>query len=168
MLDILSAAGHHQYAKGTRVYYQLIKQLSTSSDYNEIIESLNSRGNNVVRYSCYDWSGNWCDYRANTDEGSHKWWVQTLNHFSDVSICMEKVVEKDDPLHSDLVEETQMKRDAEAVELSLKWLMKTIPSTMIEINSCLCPYQQNSQALQMMQSTLKERLKFKKLLGKCR
>ena len=30
MLDIFSAAGHHQYAKGARLYCQLMRQLSTS------------------------------------------------------------------------------------------------------------------------------------------
>ena len=120
MLDIFSAAGHHQYAKGARLYRQLMKQLPTSSDY-KIFKSFNSRGNHVVRYSCHDWSGAWCDIcieqtpmKAAKSEGGlsrgrmrycasgHKCWVQTLNHFSDVNLRILKGVEKDDPLHSDL------------------------------------------------------------------
>ena len=49
-----------------------------------------------------------------------------LRHFSDVNKRMEKGVKKDDPLHSDLVE-TQMKRDAEAVNLALKWFDENNP-----------------------------------------
>ena len=55
----------------------------------------------------------------NCDSG-HKCWVQTLNHFSDVNQRMEEGVKKHDPLHKDL-SKTRMKRDAEAIELVLKW-----------------------------------------------
>uniref|UniRef100_UPI00358F51C3 uncharacterized protein n=1 Tax=Myxine glutinosa TaxID=7769 RepID=UPI00358F51C3 len=61
MLDTFSAAGHHQYAKGARLYCQLMKQLETSPRYKETFESFTAHGNHVVRYSCHDWSGTWCD-----------------------------------------------------------------------------------------------------------
>ena len=93
----------------------------------------------------------------------HKCWVQTLNYFSNVNRRVEEGVTKDDPLHSDLVE-TQMKRDAEAV----KWFDENNPFDHDRDKQLLVSSQQDSQALQMMQSTLKERLKFMKLGGKCR
>ena len=54
----------------------------------------------------------------NSDSG-HKYWVQTLNHFSDMNQLMEVGVKKHDPLHKDLAK-TRMKRDAEVVELARK------------------------------------------------
>lgn len=177
MLDIFSAAGHHQYAKGARLYCQLMKQLETSLEYKETFTSFTAHGNHVVRYSSHEWSGTWCDIcieqklmkaaksegglsrgrMKNTDSG-HKCWVQTLNHFSDINQRMEEGVKKDGPLHKDLAK-TRMKRDAEAIGLALKWFDETTPSTTIEISSFLCPSQQDSRAVQMMQSMLRERLK---------
>ncbi|KAI4803698.1 hypothetical protein KUCAC02_025353 [Chaenocephalus aceratus] len=61
MLDIFAAAGHHQYAKGARLYCQLMKQLETLPAYKETFESFTAHGNHVVRYSSHDWSGTWCD-----------------------------------------------------------------------------------------------------------
>ncbi|KAK0144248.1 Polyserase-2 [Merluccius polli] len=61
MLDIFAAAGHHQHAKGARLYCQLMKQLETLPAYKEIFKSFNAHGNHVVRYSSHDWSGTWCD-----------------------------------------------------------------------------------------------------------
>ena len=39
MLDTFTAAGHHQYAKGARLYCQLMKQLESSPAYKEILEN---------------------------------------------------------------------------------------------------------------------------------
>ncbi|KAM6992309.1 uncharacterized protein LKV04_008361 [Tautogolabrus adspersus] len=145
MLDIFSAAGHHHYAKGARLYCQLMKQLKTVPGYKETLESITAHGNHVVRYSCHDWSGTWCDIcieqtlmkaaksdgglsrgRMRNSDSGHKCWVQTLNHFSDVNQCMEEGVKKHDPLHKDL-SRTLMKRDTEAVELTLKWFEENNP-----------------------------------------
>ncbi|KAJ8385110.1 hypothetical protein AAFF_G00192510 [Aldrovandia affinis] len=145
MLDIFAAAGHHQYAKGARLYCQLMKQLETSPGYKETFESFTAHGNHVVRYSCHDWSGTWCDIcieqtltKASKSEGElsrgrmrnsdsgHKCWVQTLSHFSDVNKRMEEGVKKHGPLQKDLVK-TQMKRNAEAIELALKWFEENNP-----------------------------------------
>ena len=139
MLDIFSAAGHHQYAKGARLYCQLIKQLETLPGYKDTFESFTAHGNHVVRYSCHDWSGTWCDIcieqrlmkaaksegglsrgRMKNSDSGHKCWVQTLNHFSDVNQRMEESVKKHGPLHKDLAK-TRMKRDAETIGLALKW-----------------------------------------------
>ena len=135
VLDTFAAGGHHQYAKGARLYCQLMKQLESSPAYKEIFENFTAHGNNVVYYSCHDWSGDICIEQRlmkaaksegglsrgrmrNCDSG-HKCWVQTLNHFSDVNQRMEEGVKKHDPLHKDL-SKTRMKRDAEAIELVLK------------------------------------------------
>ena len=144
MLDTFSAAGHHQYAKGARLYCQLMKQLETSPGYKEIFERFTAHGNHVVRYSCHDWFGTWCDIcieqrlmkaaksegglsggRMKNDSG-HKCWVQTLNHFADINQRMEEGVKKHGPLHKDLAK-TRMKRDAEAIALALKWFEENNP-----------------------------------------
>ena len=124
MLDTFSAAGHHQYAKGARLYCQLMKLLETLPGYREIFERFTAHRNYVVRYSCHDWSGTWCDIcierrlmkaakseggRMRNSDSGHKCWVQTLNHFADVNQHMEEGVKK----HG--------KRDAEAIALALKW-----------------------------------------------
>ena len=145
MLDTFTAAGHHQYAKGARLYCQLMKQFETSPVYKEIFENFIAHGNHVVRYSSHDWSGTWCDMcieqrlmkaaksegglsrgRMKNADSGHKCWVQTLNHFSDVNQRMEVSVRMDGPLHKDLAK-TRMKRDAEAIVLVLKWFEENNP-----------------------------------------
>ena len=56
----------------------------------------------------------------------HKCWVLTLSHLSDVNRRMEEDVSKHVPLHRDLAK-THMKRDAEAVEVVLKWFEEIKP-----------------------------------------
>ena len=145
MLDIFSAAGHHQYAKGARLYCQLMKQFETSPEYKETFESFTAHGNYVVRYSCHEWSGTWCDIcieqrlmkavksegglsrgRMRNSDSGHKCWIQTLNHFSYINNCMEEGIKKHGPLHKDLAK-TRMKRDTEAIGLVLKWLEENNP-----------------------------------------
>ena len=161
MLNIFSAAGHHQYSKGGRLYCQLMKQLENLPSYKNALESFTAHGNHVVRFSCHEWSGTWCDIcigqtlmkaaksewglsrgRMRNSDSSHKYWVQTLNHFSDVNYLMKVSVKNHSPFHKDLTK-TRMKRDSEAIEFALKWLKKAIPSTTIETS--LCPSQQNSR-----------------------
>jgi hypothetical protein len=48
MLDTFSAAGHHQYAKGARLYCQLMKQLQNSTQYKDIFERFTAHMNHVV------------------------------------------------------------------------------------------------------------------------
>ena len=158
-MDIFSAAGHHQYAKGARLHCQLMKQLQNLPSYKNALESFTAHGNHVVRYSCHEWSGTWCDIcieqtlmkaaksergmsrgRMRNSDSGHKCWVQTLNHFSDVNYILEVAVKKHGPFHKDLTK-TRMKRDSEVIELALKWLKKTNPSTTIETS--LCPSQQD-------------------------
>lgn len=145
MLDIFAAAGHHQYAKGARLYCQLLKECETLPGYKETLESFTAHGNHVVRYSSHDWSGTWCDIcieqtlmkaaksegglsrgRMRNSDSGHKCWVLTLSHFSNVNRCMEADVNTHAPLHRDLGK-TQMKRDAEAVALALQWFEENNP-----------------------------------------
>ena len=145
MLDIFSVAGHHQYAKGARLYCQLMKQLKTSPEYKETYESFTAHGNHVVRYFCHEWSGTWCDIcieqtlmkvaksegglrrgRMRNSDSGHKCWIQTINHLSYINDCMEEGIKKHGPLHKDLAK-TQMKQDTEAIGLVLKWLEETNP-----------------------------------------
>ncbi|TKS86210.1 hypothetical protein D9C73_020327 [Collichthys lucidus] len=145
MLDIFAAAGHHQYAKGARLYCQLMKQLETLPAYKETFKNFTAHGNHLVRYSSHDWSGTWCDIcieqilmkaaksesglsrgRMRNSDSCHRYWVLTLNHFSNVNQHMEEGVKKHGPLHTDLAK-TQMKRDAETIELVLKWFEEINP-----------------------------------------
>ncbi|KAK1893893.1 Chromosome-associated kinesin KIF4 [Dissostichus eleginoides] len=59
-------------------------------------------------------------------DSGHKCWVLTLNHFSNVNQRMEESVKKHAPLHRDLGK-TQMKRDAEAIDLALQWFEENNP-----------------------------------------
>lgn len=145
MLHIFAAAGHHQYAKGARLYCQLMKELEKMPTYKDTIEHFTAHGNHVVRYSSHEWSGTWCDIcieqtlmkaaksqgglsrgRMRNSFSSHKCWVLTLSHFSDVNQRMEEDVSKHAPVHRDL-SKTQIKQDAEAIELVLKWFEENKP-----------------------------------------
>ena len=145
MLHIFAAAGHHQYAKGARLYCQLMKELETLPAYKDTLEHFLAHGNHVVRYSSHEWFDTWCDIcieqtlmKAAKSEGGlsrgrmrnsfsgHKCWVLTLSHFSDINQRLEEDVSKYAPLHTNLLK-TQMKRDAEAVELALKWFEENMP-----------------------------------------
>ena len=142
MLDIFSAAGHHQYAKGARLYCQLMKQLESLPEYKEVFEKFAAYGSHAVRYSGHEWSGTWCDIcieqklmkaarsegglsrgRMRNSDSGHKCWVQTLNHFAYVNQRMEEGVKKHNPLHKDLGG-TRMKRDAEAIARALNWFQE--------------------------------------------
>lgn len=139
MLHIFAAAGHHQYDKGARLYCQLMKELETLPAYKDTLKRLIAHGNHVVRYSSHEWSGTWCDIcieqtlmksaksqgglsraRMRNSFSGHKCWVLTLSQLSDVNLRMEEDVSKHVPVHRDITK-TQMKRDAEDVELVLKW-----------------------------------------------
>ena len=61
MLHIFAAAGHHHYAKGARLYCQLMKELETLPAYKDTLQRLTAHGNHVVRYSSHELSGTWCD-----------------------------------------------------------------------------------------------------------
>ena len=145
MLHFFAAAGHQQYAKGARQYCQLMKEFEVFPAYKDTFERFTAHGNHVVRYSSHEWSGTWWDIcieqtlmKAAKSEGGlsrgrmrnsfsgHKYWVLTLNHFTDVNQWMEEDVIRHTPLHRDLTK-TQMKRDAEAVQLVLEWLEENKP-----------------------------------------
>ena len=64
--------------------------------------------------------------RMRNSFSGHKCWVLTLSHFSDINQQLEENVSKYAALHRDLLK-TQMKRDAEAVELALKWFEENMP-----------------------------------------
>ena len=53
MLDIFSAAGHHQYAKSGRLYCQLMKQLE-NVPVTRTLGHFTAHGNHIVRYSCHE------------------------------------------------------------------------------------------------------------------
>ena len=123
-------------AQGARLSCQLMKELKTLPAYKDTLEYFHDHGNHVECYSSHEWSGTLCDIcteqtlmKAAKSEGGlsrgrkrnsfsgHKCWVLTLSHFSDINQQLEENVSKYAPLHRDLLK-TQMKRDAEAVELA--------------------------------------------------
>ncbi|CAJ1066509.1 hypothetical protein F7725_020419 [Xyrichtys novacula] len=143
--EVFAAAGHHQYAKGARLYCQLIKDLETLPVYRETSEHFTAHGNHVVGYSSHDWSGTWCDIcieqtlmkaaksegglsrgRMRNSDSGHKCWVLTLSHFSNINQHMEEDVNQHAPRHRDLGK-TKMRRDAEAVKLALQWFEENNP-----------------------------------------
>ena len=63
--------------------------------------------------------------RMRNSLSGHKCWVLTLSHFS-VNQQMEEDISKDFPVQRDLAK-SQMKRDAEAVELVQKWFEENKP-----------------------------------------
>ncbi len=145
MLDTFAAAGHHQYAKGARLYCQLMKQIESLPEYREVIEKCINDGSHVVRYSGHEWSGTWCDIcieqklmkaaksegglsrgRMRNSDSGHKCWVQTLDHFADVNHRMEESAKQHSLLHKDLGE-ARMKRDTEAISRALTWFQENDP-----------------------------------------
>jgi hypothetical protein len=99
-LNTFAAAGHHQYAKGARLYVQLMQQRQDCPMFQEPLSKFTVYGNHVVRFSDHEWSGTWTDITIETtlmreakssgglsrgrfwNKSVHKSWVQTLNHFS--------------------------------------------------------------------------------------
>ena len=101
--------------------------------------------NHVVRFSDHEWSGTWIDITIETtlmreakssdglirgrfrNESSHKFWVQTLNHFSFIHQELKrKMVKSGVPVHRDF-ERAQMKRDNDAVNAIVGWLEEVNP-----------------------------------------
>ncbi|CAB3976920.1 Hypothetical predicted protein [Paramuricea clavata] len=112
MLDIFAAAGHHQYAKGARLYCQLMKQLQATPRFIEIFERFTVYGNHVVRYSCHDWSGTW------TDICIEQTLMKAAKSEAHGGKCQETWSTPQKP-HKDLTK-TRMERNAEAIALVLK------------------------------------------------
>jgi len=121
-----------------------MKQLETEPIYKEIFKSFTAHRNHIVRYSCHDWSGTWCDIcieqtqmkAAKSESGlnrasmrnsdfDHDSLVQTLNHLSDVK-CKPSHVKKNDLLHKDLAK-TRKKRDTEEIKLAIKLFEENNP-----------------------------------------
>ena len=133
MLEIFSAAGHYQYAKGARLYFQLMKRLEAPPRCKKTFKSFRIHGNHVVHYCCHEWSGIWydicielrlmkeaksqcelCRERMGNSDSGHKCWIQTLNHFSSINDYMEESTNRQRLCL------TWIKRDTEAVGLILK------------------------------------------------
>ena len=108
MLPTFAAAGHSQYAKGARLYIELMDiKLPTGSKFGELfrVQKLHT-----VRYNKCLWAGVWTDIaieqtlmksiksrgglvggRLRNQSSAHKSWVTLLDHFSDVSRTMDGV-----------------------------------------------------------------------------
>ena len=64
--------------------------------------------------------------RMRNSFSGHKCWVLTRSHLADVNQRMEEDVCKHFSVHRELAK-TQMKRDAEAVEIVVKWFEEIKP-----------------------------------------
>ena len=62
----VAAAGHHQYAKGARLYVQLMQQRQDSPAFQETLSKFTVYGNHAVRFSDHEWSGTWTDITIET------------------------------------------------------------------------------------------------------
>ena len=128
-------------AQGAQLSCQLIKDLKTLPAYKDTLEHFLAHGNHVVCYSSHEWSGTCCDIcieqtlmkaaksgsgRMRNSFSGHICWVLTLSYFSDINQWLEEDVSKYAPFHRDLLK-TQIKWDAEAVELALKWFEENMP-----------------------------------------
>ena len=145
MLDTYAVAGHHQYAKGARLYCQMMKEFETDPTYTNAIKNITEDGNHVVRYSDHEWSGTWCDMcieqklmkaakseggliggRMRNSESGHRCWLQTLNHLYDINLLMENNGEQSEDMHKDLTK-SRMEKDAQAIASIRTWLENKDP-----------------------------------------
>ena len=144
MLNTFAAAGHHQYAKGARLYVQLMQQRQESPAFQETLTKFTVYGNHAVRFSDHEWSGTWTDIAIETtlmreakssgglnrgrfrNESSHKSWVQTLNHFSFIQQKLEGQIKCGVPVHGDLTR-AQMEKDNNSVQAMVGWLEEVNP-----------------------------------------
>ena len=110
MLHIFAAAGHHYYAKGARLYVQMMLSYEKGSPQESaIVRNFKMHGNHVIRYSSFEWSGIWSDLcieqtlmrfsksdggltggRFRNGDSAHKCWVQTLSHISMINRLSQK------------------------------------------------------------------------------
>ena len=146
MLDVFAAAGHHNYAKAARLYCQMmLKYEEGSVEQRAIIESFNSTGSHVVRYSSHEWSGIWRDLcieqtlmrtsksngglsggRFRNGESAHSCWVQTLSHVSLINRLSQKVASTSKNIHRGLAL-AQRLADEKAIGLVDNWLKEMQP-----------------------------------------
>ena len=66
MLDIFSAAGHHQYAKGARLYCQLMKQLESLPEYKKTLPDTHDLTNQACSSVVVD--GGWLLYMVKWEQ----------------------------------------------------------------------------------------------------
>ena len=131
-------------AQGARLSCQLVKELKTFACLQGHLRTFPCPWESccallqpwVVRYLV--WHLHWADInegrqvrrwsrgRMRNSFSGHKCWVLTLSHFFDINQRLEEDVSKYAPLHRDLLK-IQMKWDAEAVELALKWFEENMP-----------------------------------------
>ena len=145
MLNTFAAAGHHHYAKGARLYVQLMLQRQNSPVFQESLTKFTVYGNHAVRFSDHEWSGTWTDITIEStlireakslgglnrgrfrNESAHKSWVQTLNHFSFIHQQLEgRMNKRGVPVHTN-VTRAQMKKDDKAVNAIVGWLEEVNP-----------------------------------------
>ena len=139
MLDIFAAGGHHNYAKATQLYVQMM--LKYGEGYPEqqaVTESFKMIGSHVVRYSIHELSRIWSDLcieqtlmrtsksngglsggRFRNGESAHRCWVQTLSHLSLINRLLETVAFT--ATHRDLAL-AQRLEDAKEIPLVNSWL----------------------------------------------
>lgn len=151
LLNTFAAAGHHQYAKGARLYVQFMQQRQDSPVFQETLSKFTVYGNHVVRL---DWTDItiettlMCEAKSSgglsrgrfRNKSAHKSWVQTLNHFSFIHQELEGVMNNRGGLiHTD-VTIAQMEKDNDAVNAIVGWLEEVNPFDSIRDRNTLVSF----------------------------
>ena len=138
MLHMFVTSGHHNYAKATWLYVQMMKTYEKGSpEENAIKTSFEENGNHVVKYSVKEWSGVWSDLTIEQTlmknskseggisgcpfrnaESAQRVWVQALDHMSLINQLSTKKACK--IIHCDL-EKAQRLADEKAINAISNW-----------------------------------------------
>ena len=144
MLDTYASSGHYPYAKGARLYSQMMLEYEKDPKFNDTIANYKDCGEHVVRYTDHEWSGIWTDLcieqtymrssksqggpdrgRMKNSESGHRLWLETLNHMININQVLESNTDEVDTedkhdSHKDLGA-SRRKRDSEAIVIIGQW-----------------------------------------------
>ena len=150
MLPTFAAAGHTQYAKGARLYVQLMQM--NMSKYASVESMFKVHKLHTVRYNKFQWSGMWTDMsieqtlmrsiksrggltggKLRNQRSGYKVWVSLLDHFSSVDQALNNLNNKakgSHPkggalVHADMTP-SSMKKDFAAFQKAYNWLKETL------------------------------------------
>lgn len=150
MLPTFAAAGHTQYAKGARLYVQLMQM--NSLKYAPVKSIFNVHKLHTVRYNKYQWSGIWTDLtieqtlmraiksrggltqgKLRNQKSGYKIWVSLLDHFSSVNQALSDLKNKSvgseqkvrAVIHADLTP-SSMKKDFTVFKKAYDWMVENL------------------------------------------
>ena len=148
MLTTFAAAGHLNYAKGARLYLELMERYEV--DHAKVVTTFAKKGYHTVRYNTDQWFGVWSDLaieqrlmkplksigglkqgRFRNPDNSHKLWCSTADHLSDVNELMSKPINTSSRArtvqpHID-ARASSRKRDNRIIQQLSNWLQENDP-----------------------------------------